>query len=109
MAPALLLAWTSPIDEDSDAEFNEWYETTHIPEIRAAVPEVTGASRYRLVDPGQKAASPARYVAVYEIDSDDVSASAAKLGAAMAGGLLNMTTTLDMAGNAPDMHWLQSV
>lgn len=109
MAPAMLLAWTSPIDEASDAEFNEWYVSTHVPEIRAAIPEVTSAHRYRLVNPGETASSPVRYLAAYEIDTDDVASSAAKLAAAMAGGHFNMTTTLDVTGNAPDAQWLQAV
>ena len=50
MAKSIVLAWTNPVDEASDKEFNAWYSGTHVPQVMAHVPGVTGARRYRVVD-----------------------------------------------------------
>ncbi|HYH42584.1 MAG TPA: hypothetical protein VD867_11435 [Burkholderiales bacterium] len=44
-----------------EAEFNDWYETEHIP-VRLALPGFSRAVRYRECDAGR------RYLAIYEID-----------------------------------------
>jgi hypothetical protein len=31
MAKSIVLAWTNPVDEASDKEFNAWYSGTHVP------------------------------------------------------------------------------
>jgi hypothetical protein len=38
MAKALLLAWPSPASAGDLAEYQEWYEKTRIPQVRATVP-----------------------------------------------------------------------
>ena len=48
MAKAMFLAWASPVNEASEAEFNDWYEGTHIPQVRSAIPAITAVHRYRL-------------------------------------------------------------
>ena len=54
MAKSIVLAWTNPVDEASDKEYNAWYSGTHVPQVIAHVPGVTGARRYRVVDlPGE--------------------------------------------------------
>ena len=50
MAKSIVLAWTNPVDEASDKEYNAWYSGTHVPQVIAHVPGVTGARRYRVVD-----------------------------------------------------------
>jgi len=54
--------------EGREAEYNHWYDTTHIEEVL----EVEGfvACQRFVVDPGTEGA-PAKYLAIYEIDSDD--------------------------------------
>jgi EthD domain len=112
MAKAMFLAWASPVDEASEAEFNEWYEGTHIPQVRSAIPAITAVHRYRLADltaaPG--GAPPARrYLAVYELDTDDVASAAAALGAADAEGRMDMTPTMDLQASPPDIQWYLSL
>jgi hypothetical protein len=63
------------IEPAAEAEFNEWYNTEHIPAL-AAVPGTLCARRYR----GSGAAQ--RYVAVYHLASPDVPDSAAWKNAA---------------------------
>jgi hypothetical protein len=108
MAKGLLLAWSSPASDESDAEFNSWYEGTHIPQVRAAIPSITVVHRYRTADlPGTQ--QPAhRYLAVYEMDSADVPAAAAALGQAAQGGRIDMTDTMDVTANPPVLHWYQA-
>lgn len=113
MAKAMFLAWASPVDEASEAEFNDWYEGTHIPQVRAAIPAITAVHRYRLADlpaaPGgaEPGSTPParRYLAVYELDTDDVAAAAAALGAAATGGRMDMTPTMDLLANPPALQW----
>jgi hypothetical protein len=68
-APALLLNAMS-VASEHEREFNEWYNTEHIPAL-AAVPGTLCARRYR----GSGAAQ--RYVALYHLASPDVPDSAA--------------------------------
>jgi hypothetical protein len=53
------------IDPEHDAEFNDWYNTDHLPAL-TRVPGVYGARRYRVT-----AGSPT-YLAVYELANADV-------------------------------------
>jgi hypothetical protein len=111
MAKALLLAWTSPAGDESEAEFNTWYDGTHVPQMRAAIPSISAACRYRTADlpPAAAPQQPAhRYLAVYELDSDDVPAAIAALGAAAGGGRLDMTAAMDTTTNPPVLQWYQA-
>lgn len=108
MAKGLLLAWSSPVSDELDAEFNSWYDSTHIPQVRAAVGSITAVLRYRAADlPG--AQQPAhRYLAVYELDSADVQAAVAALRQAGGDGRIEMTATMDVAANPPVLQWYQA-
>ncbi len=64
----LQIVLTSPVPGAED-EFNEWYDTIHVPEV-LRMPGFLSGRRFRLVDP-DPADSP-RYLAVYEIESDDI-------------------------------------
>jgi hypothetical protein len=68
-AAALLLNAMS-VPAEHEHEFNEWYNTEHIPAL-AAVPGTLCARRYR----GEGAAQ--RYVALYHLESPDVPESTA--------------------------------
>ena len=50
------------IDAQHDKEFNEWYNTEHLPEL-LAVPGILAAVRYQAVKGGPK------YLAFYELDN----------------------------------------
>jgi len=51
------------------AEFDEWYDTIHIPDIITGSPGFRNATRYLLKypDPGKGA-----YLAIYEIETSDI-------------------------------------
>jgi hypothetical protein len=110
MAKSMFMAWASPVDDASDAEFNAWYDGTHVPQVRAAIPAITAVHRYRVADvPGVGAAATHRYIAVYEMDTDDVAGAMAALGAASTDGRIQMTATMDLTGNPPVLQWYQAI
>lgn len=87
MPRAVMLVHTNPVDDSREAEFNDWYDNTHIPEV-LGVSGFLAATRYRLSDAQLAPAEEThRYLAVYEIDSDDLEATTAALIEAAAGGM----------------------
>ncbi|HEV2444204.1 MAG TPA: hypothetical protein VGT07_16890, partial [Steroidobacteraceae bacterium] len=60
-AAALLVA-SMNVDPAAEHEFNEWYDTEHLPQL-AAVPGVLCARRYRAAD----TASERKYLALYHL------------------------------------------
>ena len=74
-APALLLNAMS-VAPEHEQEFNEWYNTEHIPAL-AAVPGTLGARRYRSAGTAAQ-----RYLAVYYLTSPDIPSSTAWKAAA---------------------------
>ena len=78
MADKYIYIAAMDVDPDKEADFNDCYETEHIPAL-LRVPGVHSAKRYRAEE-----GSP-RYLAVYEIDSPDVVTSDAWTAAADSG------------------------
>jgi hypothetical protein len=66
--------------EGRDDEFNEWYDSVHIPEILALGP-FTSAQRFRVAE-NQVFPQTHQYVALYEFDGDADAASGALSAAA---------------------------
>ena len=96
MPKGMLLVQSRPADPARDDEFNDWYTNTHIPEV-CAVPGIVGARRYKVHDPGPDGgeAWPA-YIAVYEIDCDDLQAPMRALRARSSEGRERMTELLEL-------------
>ncbi|OZC76315.1 hypothetical protein CH304_17375 [Rhodococcus sp. 15-649-1-2] len=103
MAKALLLAWSSPTAAETQTEFDNWYNGTHIPQIRDAVPSITAAHRYRLSEP--TATGTGRYLTVYEMDDADVGHAGSLLMDAVNAGRIDFTTAMDTTNEPPSMHW----
>jgi len=53
---------------DHEADFNQWYNTVHLPDM-LELPDVIRAERYENINPED---GEAKYVALYEIESDDI-------------------------------------
>jgi hypothetical protein len=62
---AIYLVYTDLADDRHDEEFNAWYNTRHLPQLKA-IPGILDAARYVAVKGGPK------YLAVYELGSADV-------------------------------------
>ncbi len=58
------------VDPAAEAEFNEWYNTEHLPQL-AAVPGVLTARRFQAAGPDIEK----KYLALYHLTSPDVSRS----------------------------------
>ena len=80
----LMLVFSNPI-EGKEAEFNAWYEGTHIPEM-LGTPGVVAAQRYETAQVEGFPTPPQKYLAVYELGDDPTTVIAAVNGAAVGGG-----------------------
>ena len=69
---AMMIVFTHPVDLSMEDQFNEWYNGNHIIDV-IKTPHFRSATRYRL-SKGVRGAMPAPYLAVYELDNDDVEA-----------------------------------
>lgn len=62
-----------------DAEFNEWYNKVHIPDV-LNVPGFVAAQRFKIADAQlDKSDRPHRYLALYELETDDIQGSIKEL------------------------------
>lgn len=78
-----------------DADYNEWYDNRHFADI-CAIPGVTGGRRLEATpllmgEPGL------RYLALYDIETDDPAAFMAEMGRRGAEGLMPVSDALDQA------------
>jgi hypothetical protein len=67
MAKGVILVETRPSSPDREQEYNTWYDEVHIPEL-LALDGIVSARRLRPV------ARNGPYVALYEVDGDDLQA-----------------------------------
>lgn len=76
--PHIFLAFTNPAGASEDP-FNTWYNERHVPEVLRYGRGFTGCRRYRL-ESGARAAglTPWRYLALYDVDTDDLALLARK-------------------------------
>jgi hypothetical protein len=88
MARGILYVETRPVSEDRLDEYNKWYDEVHIPEI-LALDGFVSARRFAPSGDGP-------YVAIYEIDADDVQKALTTLGEAAASGRMQMSDVLQM-------------
>jgi hypothetical protein len=86
-----LLVMTSP-HEGKDDEFNDWYDEVHLREV-LAVPGFVGARRFRAVPSVRGALPDQPYLAIYEIEADDLDAVQQALTAAAT--TMDISPTLD--------------
>lgn len=103
---AALVAWCSPVDSAAAEELERWYVEFHVPEVTAAVPGVVGVRRYVLSDVSADGSTVPRFLAIYELQTDDVAGAARAL--ADARHSFTPTTTMDWSDNAPLLQWYTS-
>ena len=70
-----VIQFTSAARPGADETFNRWYDDVHVADV-LAIPGFLSCQRYRVVDP---AASRPRYIAAYEVESDDPQATLGQL------------------------------
>lgn len=104
MPKAILVLGTNPASAEREDEYNDWYTNTHIDDVMK-LDVVTSARRYVLspVRPAPGASpSPFRYLAVYEIEADDLQRFAADLREAQASGQMYVS---DAVGRPASMDF----
>jgi len=79
MAKYTFVVMTNPV-AGKEAEFNEWYNGQHIPDL-LNVPGFVGAQRFRLADAqlGGEASRAYKYLALYEIETEDLAGTLKEL------------------------------
>jgi hypothetical protein len=100
---AALLAFSSP-EPGRTAEFLEWYEQVHVPEMRAVIPQITEVTRYRLASPGGTGGPP-RFLTFYDLGDADVAEAEANLTKAATSGGLRPPVAMDLTDNPPQIQW----
>ena len=97
MAKHLLVVMTNPVSKEREAEFNQWYNNQHVPDV-LKLPGFVAATRY--VAPATGAPPPTwKYLAVYEVEADDPAKVMATLGEAAGDPTkMRMSDTLDPSG-----------
>jgi hypothetical protein len=89
-----LVVQSSARDAEHEDEFNRWYREEHLPDI-CAIPGFVGARRFR-VRQQRSGAAVAGYLAVYELDSDDLEATVAEMSARSADGRVRRSATVQL-------------
>ncbi|HLI80701.1 MAG TPA: hypothetical protein VKV03_12010 [Candidatus Binataceae bacterium] len=98
MAKYTFLALTNPVAGKED-EFNEWYDKHHVPDV-INVPGFVSGQRFKLADShfGGEPSKAYKYLAVYEIETDDIAATLKELRAR--GGTADITPSDAIDRNA---------
>lgn len=96
MTQAVLVVLTNPVSAAQEAAFNDWYDRVHVRDV-LRVPGFTAARRYRLSDV-QLAGSGGdhRYLALYEVEADDLATARDALVKAASDGTMEMHAALDV-------------
>lgn len=89
MAKHLLVVFTNAA-EGRDDEFNRWYDEVHLGDV-LSVEGFVAAQRFELTGMAGSS-SPHRYLALYEIETDDIDAVVERLGAS--GGTMVLSDAL---------------
>ena len=94
MPKCKLIALTTPLP-GKEAEFHDWYQNTHLPEL-VSFPGMEGAQRYELVAK-LMGSDTNPWLAIYDIDIDDPMAFLGAMGQAAGEGKLTPAIYQDMA------------
>lgn len=76
-----------------EAEFNDWYNGRHVPDV-LKVPGFVAAQRFKV---SGESALPGRYVAIYEMETDDPAKALADLSSRAGKAEMPLSDTLDFA------------
>jgi hypothetical protein len=89
MPKGIMYLQTMPVSPDKDADYNKWYNDTHLAEI-VSVEGIVSARRFAPMDGNGP------YIAIYELDSDDLDAVVQRLGELGASGKMSSLEFLSM-------------
>ena len=92
MARYVMITQSAALD-GRDEEYNAWYDSQHIHEI-CAIPGVTGARRLQAT-PVALGTPGAPYIALYEIETDDLGTFMAEMGKRSADGSITRSGAMN--------------
>ena len=84
MAKGIYVVESRPASPDVDAEFNRWYKEIHLPEM-IAIDGIRSARRFAPGDEGGP------YIAIYELEGDELTAIVERMVAAARSGALTLS------------------
>lgn len=87
-----MITLTRPIEGRED-EYNHWYQDVHLPQV-TTMPSMKAAQRFKVART-LSGDSHLPYVAVYEIETDDIDGVLTAINESMADGRLTMTDAVD--------------
>ncbi|SRR5579875_349828 len=90
MPKGIMIVESAPASSDREDDFNKWYDETHLPQILA----ISGASvgrRFRRIGEGRYP-----YIAIFEIEADDLEMTLSALGRALQSGELEISPALGL-------------
>jgi hypothetical protein len=102
MAKHVLLVYSNPA-EGAEDEYNRWYNEVHLPEV-VQTEWFVRAERFKF-DDGAPGAAEQRYLAVYEVETDDVELAKKALGEAA--GSFRMSPAFDV--KTAKLAWASAV
>jgi hypothetical protein len=108
MPSALMVVGSNPTSPEAEAEFNRWYLEDHLDDV-LAVAGFNSARRYTLspVRPmADTEPSPFGYLAVYEVEADDLAVAGRDLQAALDSGAIPISDTFDLGAFSVDFYEL---
>ena len=97
MPKAKFVVYSRPKSADREDEYNTWYNETHLPELRK-VPGFTGARRYkasRHTKGPEGVSGLPEYMAIYDIEADDLQAVFDGLSKAVAEGSIHVLDVME--------------
>lgn len=80
--------------EGKDDEFNEWYTGRHLADV-VALPPYVSARRYRLASTSPEQEAPHRYLALYEVETDDLDETRKLLASVVRTDAMPWTDSID--------------
>lgn len=81
MKKTIFLVMTNPV-EGKEKEYNDWYSNIHAKEV-VAIKGFKSAQRFRLTKAQQFEEQPFKYMAIYEVENEDVEGTIQRLGEAV--------------------------
>lgn len=76
-----------------DAEFNDWYDNRHIPDL-LKMPGFVGAKRFKVMG---ETSLPGQYVTIYEMETDDPQATLENMMSKSGTDEMIMTDAIDIS------------
>ena len=93
MAKHVLLVLSNPTEGKED-EYNDWYDNTHLGEV-LQIPGFTAAQRFEVNGPPVTGEATHKYMALYDLDTDNPQDALVELGARVQDGQVEMSDAID--------------